>query len=82
MFTVSVMKFTLSEIASMVSTETTFMSMTIGEVRLVRNGDEVEAERAVCRVGQLEDNDDGRRRRRSLCNCLRISSSEGRDENV
>ena len=52
------------------------MSMTIGEVRLVRNGDEVEAEGAVCRVGQLEDNDDVRIRRRSLCNWLRISSSE------
>ena len=60
----------------LVVTETTFMSMTIGEVRLVRNGDEVEAERAVCRVGQLEDNDDGRRGRRSLCSCLWISSSE------
>jgi hypothetical protein len=38
---------------SLVVTETTFMSMTIGEVRLVCNGDEVEAEGAVCRVGQL-----------------------------
>ena len=61
---------------SLVVTETTFMSMMIGEVRLVCNGDEVEAERAVCRAGQLEDNDDGRSRRRSFCNCLRISSSE------
>ena len=61
---------------SLVVTETTFMSMMIGEVRLVCNGDEVEAERAVRRAGQLEDNDDGQSRRRSLCNCLRISSSE------
>ena len=66
----------VGNLVSLVVTETTFMSMTIGEVRLVCNGDEVEAERAVCRVGQLEDNDDGRRRRRSLCNCLQISSSE------
>ena len=40
------------------------------------NGDEVEAEGAVCRVGQLEDNDDVQIRRRSLCNWLLISSSE------
>ena len=39
-------------LVSMVITETTFMSMTIGEVRLVLNGDEVEAERAVRRVEQ------------------------------
>jgi len=52
------------------------MSMTIGEVRLVLNGDEVEAERAVRRVGQHEDNDDDRRRRRSLWSCRRRSSSE------
>ena len=60
----------------MVIAETTFMSMTIGEVRLVLNGDEVEAERAVRRVGQHEDNDDDRRRRRSLWSCRRRSSSE------
>jgi hypothetical protein len=64
--TVTLILFTLSEISLMVITETTFMSVTIGEVRLVRNGDEVEAERAVCRVGQLVDNDDGRRRGRSF----------------
>jgi hypothetical protein len=54
---VSVM-FTLSRIASMAITETTFMSMMIGEVRLVRNRDEVEAERVVRRVGQHVDTDD------------------------
>ena len=43
---------------------------------MFENGDEVEAEGAVRRVGQLEDNDDVRIRRRSLCNWLRISSSE------
>jgi hypothetical protein len=47
-----------------------------GEVRLVRDVVEFEVERAVRRVVQLEDNDDGRRRRRGLCSCLRISSSE------
>ncbi len=47
-----------------------------GVVRLVCDVDEVEAEGAVRRVGQLEDNDDVRIRRRSLCNWLRISSSE------
>ena len=73
---VTVMSFTLSYIASMVIAETTFMSMAIGEVRLVLNGDEVEAERAVRRVGQHEDNDDDRRRRRSLWSCRRRSSSE------
>ena len=32
----------VGNLVSLVVTETTFMSMTIGEVRLVRNGDEVE----------------------------------------